>query len=520
MGVRRICAVTLLAAFLLIACSKDENPVVEVVDTPAAPEWAHVAATSDSAITLRWTDAADDAGFIIYRAAGSPNGLAPVDTTLPGVEEYYDADLSSRTNYYYRIRTRDALGRMSLEQDSPLLACETRNNRTPETPRGPYPLDRSFDQEFLGQVTLSWEGGDPDGDEITRVLYFADSRIELEQQVAASGIAADSLLLSQSLQLSRFYFWRVRFTDSYGATSLSPIWSFGTKIERIEVPAGYFFQGDSGVFHPDDPERFHCPFNPVSVPAFTMDKYEVTNQLYAQFLNELLEDKWIRVSNGEVRSKVLDTLFIRVFPDGAENSGIAFEEESGTAALFVPRSGRENHPVVELTWFGAQRFARRYHRRLPTEAEWEKAARGTANTRGTYHFVVGEQPDSVGLGLPYPWGSLSAANRFNYSGSGDPFESSVGIATAPVGYYDGSQRNGYATGSNGSPYGVFDLAGNVAEWCSSDFVPYQGGPYGQMKVVKGGGWRSPAHWCQTYWRQELAPESTDVLVGFRTVAAP
>ena len=511
---RHIGALALVAAALAFSCGDNgTDPGIEP-ETPPAPQWSHVASTSATGNLLQWTGVSGNAGYFIYRSAGSPNQMAPIDTTRANAEEYFDPAVEAGTAYYYRIRTRDSIGRLSVEAESPLLWCDAVDNRSPLVPSSPSPEDRKVFLEPFDDLTLRWNASDPDGDAFTRTIYFGESRKGLEQAIVSQDASADSQVVDRTLGLSRFFFWRVKLVDIHGATTYSPIWSFGTLIERLDIPAGNFVRGDSGVFHPRDPERFHWWANPVFVGAFNMDKYEVTNQLYAQFLNELFEDNWIRVTKGEVRSKVGDTLFIRVFPDGSDNAGIAHEAVSG----FLPREGRENHPVVEVTWHGAQRFAKHYGRRLPTEAEWEKAARGTSGSLGWYRFETDSIPDSVGLGFPYPWGTTASSNRFNYAGSADPFESSVGIATTPVGYFSGATQGGYVTASNGSPYGIFDLAGNAAEWCSDDFVPYQGGPYGKMKVIKGGGWRSPAQWCQTYWRQEFAPDSTDNLVGFRTVA--
>ncbi|MCK4412580.1 MAG: SUMF1/EgtB/PvdO family nonheme iron enzyme [Candidatus Eisenbacteria sp.] len=519
MRVRRLFAAgfvaALTAAILLFAACDEQSDVIDPeAQGPPAPQWSYVSTTASEGITLEWTDVATgEVGFIIYRSLAL-GGFTPYDTVAADVEEYEDQEVTSGTPYYYQIRTRDPIGRLS--DPTPALWAIAADNESPDMPSSPSPANKSFDLVFPGLVTLTWEGGDTDSGSLTRVVYFGDSRAALAE--VATDLPDNSYTLDDTLARSRFYFWRVRITDDQGATALSPTWSFGTKIERIEIPAGHFFRGDCGIFHPADPSRFCPPENPTYAAAFDIDKFEVTNQLYAQFLSELIEDSWIVVENGRVYSTVGDTLFAKVYPDGDEDSGIRFVPDHN-GGVFVPRSGKENHPAIEVTWHGARRFAHYYQRRLPTEVEWEKAARGTTSTWGSFTYVSGEETLSIGLGNPYPWGATPQANYFNYVNSGDPFESRVDLSTTPVGYYDGSSQGGYNTGCNCSPYGVYDLAGNAAEWCEDEFVPYQGGSYGGMRLIKGGGWRSMPTWCQVFWRQESHPDSSDNLIGFRTAAA-
>jgi formylglycine-generating enzyme required for sulfatase activity len=516
-------AILFVTILLIAGCGDDSVVIPEPRKASPAPAWVHVAETSPAAIVLRWDDVTgDEMGFLIQRSPNSGGGFAELDTVGTDTETYTDTTVTADEWHYYRVLSYDALGRRS--KISAEVGAKAVANQTPEKPHSPYPEHGRRDLEIPGILTLSWETSDPDNPTIYSDVHFGEASNALT--LLRGAITGNSVTLDDTLALTRFYFWRVVTSDEHGATSLSPIWSFGTQMERVTVPAGYFFMGDCGQFHADQPERFcmqEHPINgsnPVYVERFVMDKFEVSNQLFAQFLNEMIEYKMIKVVDGQVLSIVFDTLFAEVYPDGDSSSGIEFFPAAGDSGFFAPRGGKENHPVIEISWHGAHRFAGYFGWQLPTEAQWEKAARGTLDVLGDTLFTVEDQPITVGLGYPYPWGAEAKANQFNYWGSGDPFESRVAVATTPVGFFDGNSHSGYATRSNGSIYGVFDMAGNIAEWCQDDFHPCGGGTYGGMKILKGGGWRSSTRECQTFWRQEVLPDSTDNLIGFRTVLPP
>jgi formylglycine-generating enzyme required for sulfatase activity len=509
-------AVVLWLAACGTGCGKD-NPTGQrrESDIPK-PQWAHASRTTAAAITLSWTDAAlGEAGYVVERSLNAGSGFATIATLDANQQDYVDPDVVTGTRYYYRIRTRDTLGRLS--EPTPVFWVDAAENQTPDLPSNPDPPNKGFDLDLPRPVTLTWQMTDPDGPPPHAWVYFGEARDAIT--LVASDLGTANYVRADSLALSRFYFWRIVAIDEHGATALSPVWNFGTRMERFGIPGGPFVQGDCGHFSPGDSSIFCPPFSPGQVEAFNMDKYEVSNQLFAQFLNDLLEDQWVRVVGGRVSSKVGDTLFAEVYPLGDEHSGIEFVPAGSGPGVFVPRGGRENHPVVEVSWHGANRFAQHFGRRLPTEAEWEKAARGTSSELGWVYFESGDAPDSVGLGFPYPWGDSPDPRYFNFLGSGDPFEARVGVGTTPIGYYDGYAHGGYATRSNQSPYGIYDLAGNVAEWCTDLFVPYGGGTSSGLRSIRGGGWRSSRSSCQTFWREAMSPDSTDNLVGFRTVAS-
>ncbi len=216
-----------------------------------------------------------------------------------------------------------------------------------------------------------------------------------------------------------------------------------TVAAMILIPAGPFIMGS-------DVRKDEEPAGEIRVESFYLDRLPVTNaQFYAFWRAGLYDDpshpcwaglqegyRWIRKS----------------------------EERRGPRFAYDPQWNDPEQPVIGVTWYEALAYARWVGKRLPTEAEWEKAARGTD-------------------GRTYPWGNDFALTYCNVAQSG------VGC-TAKVGKY----------APNGdSPYGISEMAGNIWEWTSTVYEPY---PYRAddgredlmenkgRRVLRGGSWQS------------------------------
>ena len=184
------------------------------------------------------------------------------------------------------------------------------------------------------------------------------------------------------------------------------------------------------------------PAHAVTLEPFLIDRFEATNAEFVEFLNalevEILRDAPAgRVSPADVRGADAGRLFER---EAHPRPYIALGDEQARIALadrrFAPEPGYADHPVTEATWYGAQAFCAWRGARLPSEAEWEAAARGRE-------------------GRIYPWGESPPGAERAWFGhpSGE---------TAPVG----------AHAAGATPEGVHDLAGSLAEWTSSLYEPY------------------------------------------------
>lgn len=201
----------------------------------------------------------------------------------------------------------------------------------------------------------------------------------------------------------------------------------------IEIPAGSYPIGSMRG------SRSAQPAHIVALRSFMIDAREVTNDQFAAFLNTLRIWPTRDIAAGELRARdVAGPDSGRVY--GSASAYIEMDDSDARigvfGARFIAEAGYAHHPVSETTWLGAATYCTWRGARLPTEAEWEAAARGPA-------------------GRTYPWGEAPPSpNRAVYArGRGE---------TDPV----GSHRAG------ATPRGVFDLAGNVAEWTSSLFRPY------------------------------------------------
>lgn len=202
-----------------------------------------------------------------------------------------------------------------------------------------------------------------------------------------------------------------------------------------EIPPGGFFLGqDSG------PEGVG-PGRHVNIPySYWFGRYEVTVGQYAEFLNTVLFAGEVSRFGNEIRTS--GTSFLGV-PFQTTIYSLGSDIQWNLNKLEV-LPGRTNLPVL-VNWYGAIAFAQYYGYDLPTDAEWEKAARGADH-------------DGLGEHRIYPWGNSINGGNANYSGSGDPFES----GRTPVGYYNGGQVPFGPDMISG--YGHYDIVGNVAEW--------------------------------------------------------
>jgi formylglycine-generating enzyme required for sulfatase activity len=264
------------------------------------------------------------------------------------------------------------------------------------------------------------------------------------------------------------------------------VWETDGATMRL-IPAGEFEMGD----HFDGAHEADArPVHTVFLDAFYIDAMEVTNAMYAKFLNAV----------GKHVGDDGKTWF------NLEAGGSELIELDG--GQYRPKAGFADHPVVQVSWYGAGAYAQWAGKRLPTEAEWEKAARGKLK------------------GKKLPWGDerVRNANTLGVEGN-DEWEQ-----TAPVGSFP---PNGY---------GLHDMAGNVFEWCMDEYQedfyansprhnPIAGGPVAFVnddftnvdtrRVTRGGAFFSTlGDQVSVLRRGGRAPTTTNSGIGFRCAFTP
>ena len=263
----------------------------------------------------------------------------------------------------------------------------------------------------------------------------------------------------------------------------------------IRVPAGSFEMGDVWSGHKQDSVESRdyiirddfilffggpgIPVHKVRLDSFQISKYEITNQQYCDFLN----------SDDSAKFKVNNWLDF--------NSSFC-QIRKQKDRFVVLDSEKRHHPVVEVSWYGAEAFAKWLGASLPTEAQWEYAARGGKLSRN-YEYSGSNQVDSVA------W------------------------------YWENSGGATHVVGTKKcNELGLYDMSGNVYEWCQDRFsgsyyeeCKQQGvmknppGPEsGSYRVIRGGSWYSDAQYCRSAARYHYSPDDRRGDIGFRLVFVP
>lgn len=270
------------------------------------------------------------------------------------------------------------------------------------------------------------------------------------------------------------------------ASSLVPVeggtFEMGTNIEEIRQAVNECVNRDQGtceIRYGQD----SVPPHQVTLDQYWIEQTEVTNQQYVAFLNAM--------GPGSHRDGCSGQLCVETTAEN-EFSLITFDSQNYDVA-----EQQSSFPVVGVTWYGAQAYCESIGRRLPTEAEWEHAARGDDNSI-------------------YPWGNQW---RMEYARTSRPerVQTPLQVGSIP---------------ENASDYGAVDMAGNVAEWVSdwyfvdhyaqqAERAPVEnptGPASGTDRVIRGGSWNSVPFFSRSVHRRHTRPDEAFLWLGFRCVS--
>ncbi|MBN1292002.1 MAG: formylglycine-generating enzyme family protein [Candidatus Latescibacteria bacterium] len=252
-------------------------------------------------------------------------------------------------------------------------------------------------------------------------------------------------------------------------------------ITFVTIPGGTFKMGNIE----NDPDGYsdEKPVHSVTLSGFDMSTTEVTNAQYAVYLNEALASGDITATISSVTGKTGDYSG-REYLDLDDSAC----EISYSNSRFSIDYGKEDRPVIEVTWYGSKAFALYYGLDLPTESEWEYACRG-----GKQHKYGTDD------------GTINSS-KANYNRNVDN--------TTDVGSYPAN------------PYGLYDMSGNVWEWCHDWYGSYSsasatnptGAHTGSYRVDRGGSWCDSARYCRSAFRSYNNPCGRVSVIGFRVVS--
>lgn len=278
--------------------------------------------------------------------------------------------------------------------------------------------------------------------------------------------------------------------------------------DMVLIPAGEFMMGSQRMDNDGLQQRYgferdlfinEHPEHRRFLPAFLLDKYEVSNAQYKGFVLATQRPEpqyWIQngynVRPENLRMASSDRLrWIATEYFKLDRDTRLMDKQTLLQLLFDSQRQRDHLPVSGVSWFDAEAYCRWTSKRLPTEAEWEKAARGTA-------------------GVEYPWGDDWQSSLTNTGADSDSEQALVAV--------------GQVAGDV-SPYGVHDMAGNVSEWVADWYQPYPGSTvrdpdFGRLhRVVRGGGAGLGHYALSVFYRSarraHALPAMVSSDVGFR-----
>jgi len=466
----------LIILFIIISGNSQNKPP----NKPSNPSPTNHATNQPLTITLSWDCSDPDGDAVTYDVYfGTNSNPTTREATTQSGKSINRSNLLIGTTYYWKVVAKDSKGATT---EGPVWRFTTQSNRAPNAPSNPSPTNHATNQPLT--VTLSWDCSDPDGDAVTYDVYFGtNSNPTTREATNRSG----RTLNRSNLSYGTTYYWKVVAKDSKGATTEGPEWRFTTQSaptassytpssivpSMVLVEKGSFTMGDEF----GDLWDSSRPTHKVTLTYdFYIGKYEVTFDEYDAFCNATGRSKahdrgWGRGSRPVINVSWWDAIAYCNWLSEKEKLPKAYDNNGN----LLDKDGRVTTDPSKVVGY-----------RFPTEAEWEYAARGGNKSKG-----------------------------YKYSGSDNIDE----VAW----YWDNSGLRTQEVGKKApNELGIYDMSGNVWEWCSDWYGSYsssaQTNPYnnsGSDRVFRGGSWGSSATYVRVAFRDGSSPTNSLGNLGFR-----
>ncbi|MDR1153979.1 MAG: SUMF1/EgtB/PvdO family nonheme iron enzyme [Bacteroidales bacterium] len=513
--------ITAAFAAVFASCSKDEPQPVAATGVTldrktlslvvGAEETLKATVTPDDAAdkTVTWTSSAPEVATV---AGGTVTAVSKGTATVTVSTVNGKTDACAVTVNDTEERAITLQGDASLTQD--IFADETQGasvaftttgawtSSITETPSsvkaaGPHPKTPAADASITW-ISISPDHGDRAGDYTVVVT--------LTPNLTGADRTAVIIISCQGTEITGTVTQKAENKDAGGRHI----------VETVLIPKGTFLMGSSdgsavstGVPGTDpnataaEPERWDERQHVVTLTKdYRMSKYEITNAQYAAFLN----DAGIGSSGAKAGIQGGETLIGA--SSGGYDWGLHYADNQ-----WEPAAGYENHPVIYVSWYGAKAYAEWAGGELPTEAQWERAARGG----------VENMPFGIGGGkvLTGAMANINGRNPYDLDRGGQ-YEDASGAYLKHT-----TAVNAYPASANA--YGLYDMHGNVFEWCldwywylyaSSPVTDPVGAATGLSRALRGGTWGSNARGCRSAYRFYGTPDDRSYSVGFRVVFVP
>ncbi len=368
------------------------------------------------------------------------------------------------------------------------VPCEG-ENRPPLSPYNPSPSDEAI--VGATTVTLRWDSYDPDGDTMTYDVYL-DTNVNPTTKVSTN--QTENTLIRSNLSYDTTYYWKVVAKDNYGGVTKGPVWKFNTRDlqpKLVFVEKGSFTMGDTWGDGYDNQKPAH---KVTFTYDFYMGKYETTFDEYDAFCEAIGRSKprdrgWGRGQRPVIRVSWWDAIAYCNWLSKKEGLPKAYDSNGN----LLDKDGRVTTDPSKVVGY-----------RLPTEAEWEYAARGGNKSKG-YKYAGSDNEDEVA------WYWQNSGDKY-LTGDWDD---------------DTIKENNCRTQELGkkapNELGIYDMSGNVDEWCSDWYEDYsssaQTNPYNSTacynRVKRGGSWSLIATFVRVASSSSRSPSNTIRYLGFR-----